>query len=502
MHIDPSAIREKALETVKRILMERPAEAEIILSQALKAFPDDYESRKLLSVVKQCQGEYDAAVPLIDWCVRQHPEDPDNHNNLALCLANMDRYEEAIVSLEKALELKPDRSVFMSNLALQFRQIGRHDRAIELFERALAVDKCPQIMCNLGGVYGEMKRYEESERCFKQALEMDPRFVPAHVDLAFTYHLQGRWDEGFAEYEWRFDYFKLLEFYKAAYDQNKRWDGKASLAGKTILLYGEQGLGDMIQFVRYCPLLKERGAAGVVVHCGSEVAGVLSRCTGVDETVVRDIIGKKEPLPDYDYQCSLMSLPHLLGVGVFNPGVYIIPKAQLDVRKSYPETFNIGISWAGSAAHPQDQVRSTYLRNFKGIADIPGVKLFNLQISPSERVYAHGRTVVNYTDGGECVPMVDMRPMITDFDDTATVISGLDLVICVDTALVHLAGAMGVPCWALLTYNPDWRWRADGFETEWYSSVRLFRQKKLREWQPVFTEVANHVRATLNLPNQ
>lgn len=417
------------------------------------------------------------------------PDDPHNYNTISICYVNQDRLDLSIQMLEKACELKPNDFLFKSNLALHYRMAGNFDKSVSLLCEAIeARPDDPQLWCHLGATYAERHMLDKAKECLQKAIVIKPEFLPAHVDLAFTYHLMGDWKSGFAEYEWRFDYFNLLQFYKAAYDQTKKWNGKDSLKGKSILLYGEQGLGDIIQFIRYARLLKERGAH-VIAHVPAELQSLVSKIDGVDEAIVCDIIVQKQSLPTYDCQCSLMSLPYLLGLDSIPKQKYIAAPNPIDVKTIYPDTFNIGISWAGSAAHPQDQVRSFHMKYFEGISKIPGVKLFNLQICPSKRVYGDGRTIIDFTEGGEVVQAVDAASTIRTFEDTANIIAGLDLVISVDTALVHLAGAMNVPCWVCIPYNPDWRWGIDGSTTDWYDSVKIFRQHRLRHWQPVFEKM-------------
>lgn len=486
---DAEKIISKALDTVKDILVTKPLHAELILQQLLKACPDHPEGVGLLGVLKHRLKQFDESIVLLEKAIQLNPNNADNYNNIALNYANLDQYDKAIEFLDRALELKPDSYLYINNLALQYRQIGRHDVALQLMDRALTIQNAPEIWCNKGGVYGEVKDLENSEQCFKKAIEIKSDLAAAHVDLAFSYHLRGDWKKGFEEYEWRFKHFPQLKYYLNAYDQTKRWNGQ-NLEDNTILLYGEQGLGDTIQFVRYCPYLKLLGAK-TIVHCPDILESVIKRCPGVDEVVVKNILTPGEndaPFPDYDYQCSLMSLPHLLNLDFIPNFEYIEPAVKFEL-KDYKDTFNVGISWMGSPAHPNDLARSTYLKYFRSLHDIPGVKLFNLQVNSGKRIYASGKKIIDYSEGCEDMRVVDMTPMIQTFEDSATILSGLDLVISVDTALVHLAGAMGVPCWVLVPYNPDWRWKLEGEETEWYNSLRLFRQSRPGDWEGVFKTV-------------
>lgn len=489
MELDTEKIINDALDKAQELMHEKPIFAEVILKQLLRCQPEHPLGLQLLGLVEHHLEKNAEAIEIIQLAIEVDPECAENHNNIALAYACLDQHHKAIEHLEKAVEMKPEQYLFRNNLALQYRQVGEYDRSIEMFRSALAIQNLPQIWNNLGGVYGEMHDLDNSELCFKTALELNPDFPPSHVDLAFCHHLRGNWQQGFEEYEWRFLYFPQLQFYIDAYDQSKKWHGTEILNGKTILLYGEQGLGDTIQFIRYVPKLKEMGAR-VLVHCPEVLDSIIARCEGVDGTMNRDIVtGRGDDFPDYDYQCSMISLPHLLKCVDVGKTPYVKPKVTLNSKEQYPDTFNIGISWAGSPAHPNDATRSIKLKYFKPLHDMAGIKLFNLQVDMRKRMYRHGVTNVDLTEGCDDFRIVDMTNMIQTFEDSATIISGLDLVISCDTALVHLAGAMGIPCWALIPYSPDWRWGLEGETTHWYDSVRLFRQNQRDDWEGVIQKV-------------
>jgi tetratricopeptide (TPR) repeat protein len=507
---DAERIVEDALVKAKDTLMSSPGKAEAILNQLLRCYPEHPLALQLLGICKQRQEKFDESIPLLTKAMGLDPLNPDNYNNLALGYANLDQTEEAIRYLEKAVDLRPQNHLYLNNLALQYRQVGEYDKAFHLFNDALKVSpNAVELWCNLGGVYGEMKQLDTSSSCFEHALNIDPECPAAHVDIAFCKHLQGKWKEGFEHYEWRFKHFKQLGYYLRAYDQTKLWDGQADLNGKRMLLYGEQGLGDMIQFARYVRHLKDRGSYNIV-HCANVVNDIMLRIEGVDEIVNRNIIMPNESIPppgtfpEYDYQCSLMSLPHILKNYEIDGKPYLKPKVTFNIKaqKKYAETFNVGLAWAGSPAHPNDELRSMKLKMFSEIASIPGVQLFNLQVNGSKRVYPQRKKVVDLAEGCDDMRLVDMTPMIQHFDDSATIITGLDLVISVDTALVHLAGALGVPCWVLVPFNPDWRWGIEGETTAWYDSLRLFRQDKRRDWTGVLENVRKELENAVVLSNQ
>jgi tetratricopeptide (TPR) repeat protein len=515
-------IMDEAVEKAGELLMNKPHIAEIILKQLLRCDPEHLAGLQLLGLCKHRIGENAEAVEIIKTALELDPTNADNWNNLGLAYGGMGNYEKSIEAIEKAVELKPEQFLFKNNLSLQYRAIGQYDKSIQIMKEAIEGCARSQLYLNLGGIYGEMKDLDKAEWAFRKALELDPEYPAAHVDMAFVHHLKGRWQEGFKEYEWRFWYYPQLKFYLNAYDNNKLWNGKDSLEGKRIIIYGEQGMGDVIQFSRYCKHLKDRGAY-VIVHCAESLESLIKRNEGVDEISTANIFAKGgEELPPYDYQVAMISLPYLLGFPELSGKPYIKPATTAFreyIAQNYGDSFNIGIVWAGSPAHPHDKKRSIPLKHFKRIHDMEGIKLFSLQIDVRKRQYGvtyrtmdsdkwntedvcsnkfqAEKGVVDYTEGIEDMKLVDMSPMIQSFDDTATILAGLDLVICCDTAVAHLAGAMGVPVWILIPYNPDWRWKIEGDTTEWYDSMRLFRQPKRDDWDSVFERVEKELHAHL-----
>jgi Tfp pilus assembly protein PilF len=504
---DAERIIEQAVEVAGKLVTNKPQSAELILKQLLKCDPEHEEALQLLGLANHRMGKNVEAVEIFQTAIELDPVNADNWNNIALAHGGLGQHEKAIECLEKAIQYNASQFLYLNNLALQYRACDRQEDAIATLNNALAIKVVPQVLINLGGVYGEVKDLDKAKECFEKALEVAPEYSPAHVDLAYTHCLKGDWAKGFAEYEWRFDYHPQLSHYRRNYLQDREWEGQ-SLEGKKILIYCEQGMGDAIQFVRFVPLLKQQGAY-VMLHCTERLHDLLERCEGVDQIVHRDIVNDKGPdFPEYDYQCAIMSLPHLLEMPPISGQPYIKPattKFWDHMEKEHGDTFNIGISWAGSAAHPNDERRSIPLKHFKLLESVEGVQLFSLQVDARKRkygwqTYAEGSEqlsnfqegnskVVDYTEDCDDMQIVDLTQMIQSYEDTATILAGLDLVICCDTSVLHLAGAMGVPCWGLLPFNPDWRWQIDGETTVWYDSVRLFRQVERNNWPEVFARV-------------
>lgn len=512
-------IMDKAIDVAGDYLTEKPQCSEVILKQLLKIDPEHLSGLQMLGLVKHRMGENAEAIEIIQTALDLDPTNADNWNNMALAYGAIGNHQKAIDCLKEALNYKPTHYLYMNNLALQYRSIDKHTNAIDCLKKAVELEQAPQMLVNLGGVYGEVLEIEKAIECFKLAAELMPDYSPAHVDLTFSYALQKKWKEAFAEYEWRFSYYPQLDYYKAEYDQDKRWNGE-SLEGKTILIYAEQGAGDGIQFIRYAKQLKELGAT-VYVHCAPCLNNLFERMETIDRVVNRDIVHSKGPeFPEYDYQCAIMSLPHLLQDFEISGEPYIEP-ATTAFRKhlvdEYGEdTFKIGVIWAGSPSHPNDKKRSIPLKHFKALQEVEGVQLFNLQVDTRKRIYGsqthpensanvtqfqETNQVIDYCKDAEDVKLIDLTSVIQDFEDTATVLAGLDLLICCDTAAMHLAGAIGTPVWGLLPYVPDWRWGLQGETSEWYDSLRLFRQNERDDWPELFERVRKELHETV-LQNQ
>lgn len=477
---------EKANATAfKMFQSERYQEAEVILNHILKVSPIDIQSLQLMGLVKHKLGKITDAITIFKKVIEVDPDNVENYNNLGLCYSQDGKFEDAIKMLKTALDLNPSCAYIYSNLGLQYRSMNNLDMAIEYFQNAIAIEENALTWVMLGGCYGEKHDLDEAERCFKRAIEINPDFANGHVDLANIYHLKGEWEKAWEEYEWRDKVFEQLQVWKNLYDPLKRWKGQP-LENKTIIVHGEQGIGDTIQFFRYIQYLK---GARVILHCSSRLSSIF------DEHV--DGICTKEPnemkiedLPTHDYHCSILSLPYLLKLKE-------VPPFQLKVKNSinldrYADSIKIGIVWAGNPQHPNDINRSCHLQYFREIHDMPNVKLFSLMKDIRPRIYRFNCNPIDLTDGTEDMKIVDMAPMMDTFADTAEIINSLDLVITVDTSVLHLAGSMGKPTWAILPWTSDWRW-GSAETTVWYPSVRIFRQPSKGDWKSVFSNIKKEI---------
>jgi tetratricopeptide (TPR) repeat protein len=337
---------------------------------------------------------------------------------------------------------------------------------------------------NLGVALGDLGLIEEAILCHRFSLELDPGFADAHFNLSLLLLGQGAYEEGWKEYEWRWRWSNCPEPRRRL--PCPRWQGQA-LAGKTIFVYGEQGFGDVLQFACLIERLPE---AGHVVFEVIEPLRSLIRETFESKHVsivarqkdVNRIDMKRRP----DFAIPLMSVPLQLGLGMAD-----LPLATNYLRASDAKAAlwrdrlgtasgtRIGIAWAGRPTHKNDRNRSIALNRLRPLFELPGLSWHGLQLAPQAA-----------EPSGLGLPIQDVSSELDDFTDTAAVIANLDLVITVDTAVAHLAAAMGKPTWVLLPFFADWRWLTGRSDSPWYPSVRLFRQQSLGDWEGVVAAVA------------
>ncbi len=313
------------------------------------------------------------------------------------------------------------------------------------------------------------------------SLRLEPQSRSMRYNRALTLLQAGRWEEGWKEYEYRWGRKKMPQRQFA----QPRWDG-SPLNGRTVLAWCEQGLGDAIQFVRFAGLLAEQGAR-VVLECPQKLVGLFSTCRGIER-----VVAERQELPPFDVQVPLMSLPGLLGVTPervpgSEPYLWAEP-GRVEAwrqRLGASEKVRVGIAWQGNPRFVWDRWRSAPLRAFAALAEVDGVELISLQQGPGSEQLAElrGRFAVTRLEG------LDRE----GFLDTAAVMKCLDLVVCVDTAAGHLAGALGVPVWLALAAVADWRWLREREDTPWYPGMRLWRQRQLGEWDETFAQIGKEL---------
>ena len=487
---DIKKLTQDANDAASRLYQEnRITEAEIILNQLMKVDDENIDCLELMGLVKHRQGKYDEAVTWFEKVLAKDDTRATTHNNLSLCYACLGEFDKSVPHAERAIEIDPTKSFFYVNLALQYKGQDQYEKAFALFDKSMELNSNDAgAWSNLGSTYGHDKRFEKAIECFDKAIALAPNLSSAYVDKGYALSLQGKFSEAWPFLHKRLEYFPPAEHFRRIFDFKKLWDGTQSLEGKRLVLWCEQGLGDMIQFSRYIKDLQDRGAY-VIVHCPGPIVKVF-QTNGWGNLVTEDA-AKVE----HDYHCSMIDVPMFLGLNDDQLGLrnYLKSSRQADLSQ-YDGMHKIGLVWAGNPRHPSDQKRSTKLSHFRGIHDIPNVKLFNLQKDLRMRAYANQSDPIDLTAGCEDMKIIDCSPFLEDFDDTAAILNELDLLISVDTSVLHIAASMGKPTWGLLHYNPDWRWCATGDKSVWYPSLRLFRQPERDNWDAVFDEVTKELK--------
>ncbi|WP_031482108.1 tetratricopeptide repeat protein [Maridesulfovibrio frigidus] len=419
------------------------------------------------------------------------------------------KYEEALNFYAMALSYAPDESVILSNIGVLLRSQGKFKASEECYRRALAIDpESPGCWTNLGNVLRRLGKLKEAAYCHRKAFKIDKEFIDAYYNLALVLQDMGKLDEsiknfdfclkakpgdarinwdkalallakgdfinGFEGYEYRWQRGELRE----RHFKQPLWDG-SPLNGKRILLYSEQGFGDTLHLCRYVSEVAKAGGK-VIFECQTELVSLLKGLNGLDK-----IVSSGDKLPEFDVQASLLSLPLIFKHEISTvPSAcpYITPPADSGFPVHVPPgtKYKVGIVWAGKATHKNDHNRSVSVENFFVFSRIPGVMLYSLQKG--------GPSIQR--DEFACGFLVrDLAAGCSDFADTAKVMKQLDLIITVDTSVAHLAGALGIPVFVALPYNPDWRWMRERPDSPWYPSMTLFRQQEPGNWDHVFNEM-------------
>ncbi len=451
---------------------------------ALQLKPDFAIGHNHLGAAYSKKRRWDDAAACYRQAIALLPAYPEAHSNLGDALRELGQLDEAAAHFREALRLRPDLAEPHAGLSLVLLQLGDLAGCQASCREALRLRSgagSSQLNLTLSIVSLLEGRQEESLAYCEAALEQEPDSPEAHKNRAIVWLLQGRYREGWPEYEWR---WKCPELPERPFKQ-PLWDG-GPLDGRTIMLHAEQGLGDTIQFVRYVRRVRQRGGR-VLVVCQKTLLPLLSQCEDIAQ-----LAAQGDPLPPFDVHAPLLSLP-----GIFGDTLETIP-AEVPYLRPDPRRFEqwrreldelpglrVGIAWQGSRSFYFDRLRSVPLAEFAPLAAVPGVTLVSLQKGfGSEQLAAlAGRFRV-----------VDLASRLDEssgpFVDTAAVMKSLDLVITSDTSIAHLAGALAVPVWVAIPFAPDWRWLLEREDSPWYPTMRLFRQTERGNWQIVFERIA------------
>lgn len=493
--------------------LNRRAEALESYERAIALKPDHVDSYYNRGVLLAALDRPGQALESYDRAIALKPDYAEAHNNRGIVLNGLERYAEAVASYERAIALKPDYARALNNRGAALGELNRFDEALQSYERALllapnyaeahnnrgialgALDRPTEALAsyeraialqpdyaeafyNRGNALRELHRYREAVESYERALALKPDYAAAHWNLADCRLMLGDFARGWQEYEWR---WKLQQRQHARRDfAQPLWVGAQPLDGRTILLHGEFGLGDTLQFCRYANEVAARGAK-VVLEVQPPLLPLLADLEGVLQTVPRGA-----PLPEFDFHCPLMSLPlafktDLSNVPVKIPYIRSNPSRVAAWQQTLPrkDKPRVGLVWSGSMSQRNDK-RSMALEEM-----LPLVGEWAQWLSLQKEVRESERALL--------AARADLRHVgddLNDFADTAAVIELIDVLVTVDTSVAHVAGALGKPVWILLPFNPhDWRWMLDREDSIWYPSARLFRQPAAGDWESVIRRV-------------
>jgi len=468
-------------------------EALAVLIKALELKSDLAETHNSLGIVFEKQGKRDDAIASFRRATMHKPDFAEAYNNVGINLGKQDNFNEALACLRKSLAVKPDYAEAHHSLGWLYQREGRLAEATAYYHRALALKPdYPDALINWAGILLRQGRPEEALSTCQKAVALQPNNADALFTRACLRLILADLEGGWADYEWRWQAKEASRVVRV----RPEWDG-SPLAGRTILLYAEQGLGDALQFIRYIPLVKQQGGK-ILALCPKPLMALLADIPGVDR-----LLAQGTDLPPYDVCAPLMSLPRLLGTILSTipadiPYLHADPVLVTQWRKRLSEYsgFKIGIVWHGNPRQAHNRERSAPLIAFSPLAQVKGVRLFSLQKGPG---------TAQLQQANVRLPIVDLDGQLDvatgPFLDTAAVMKNLDLVISVDTAACHLAGALGVPVWLALSRAPDWRWFLDREDSPWYPTARLFRQNVFGNWDDVFQRMALEVERNLGSKN-
>lgn len=514
--LEPKDVRVHTLLGKALAAMDRRDDARIVFRQALALDPDHGEALLEMGLLYLGEGDAEVAEVYLRRAVELFPDRVEPQIALGESLRKLGNLGEAETCYLHALNLAPDSAVAHNNLGAVLKEQGRLREATEEFERACRLDpSLPLAALNFGAALFESDNRIEALRWYRKALEADPQYVDAHLNLGYALenlgetgealkcyesalaidpeHVDlhwnqgllnlklGRYPEGWIDYEWRWKKQELKrpqELFPRPW-----WDG-SQLEGQGILLFAEQGFGDAIQFVRYTAKVATEMGGRVVLDCQPELRALFQGAPGV----VRVLQGDDE-IPGYPVRFPLMSLPWLLKTEVATiPSAVPYLRAPRDRAavwaerlKNEPGSLRVGLVWASNPKASYAKSKSVPLDLLGALGQIAGVRFYSLQKGPPEA-------------DRPPLEMLDFMNDVEDFADTAALIEQLDLVVAVDTAVAHLAGALGKPVWILLSHAADWRWLTDRMDSPWYPTMRLFRQPTASDWGSVVDGVALELR--------
>lgn len=486
-------LHDKLLKKARSLhLSGKYVDAELLYRQILEKEPDHPDANNLMGVLANSVGKNDFAKLYLKKAIELMPNHSGCYVNMGNVYQSEKEYTKSMIWYKMAIELNAKNRTAYNNLGVAYLHTGQLEDALTVIEKAIAIaPDYADAHLNYGEVLKNMGNYNAAVNAFNKAIFLCENNVEAHWNRSLALLTMGDFLNGWPGYEWRWQRPKTV---KRNFLSGKRWQGE-DLRGKTLFVFEEQGFGDTLQFIRYLPMLGQAGANVIL-----EVRPALVRLVCSNPVYSRLCVRLQGADPQFtdhfDFHVPLMSLP-----GLFKTQIETIPangpylKADPELvriwkhRISRHQTFKVGLVWAGSPDHVNDNNRSIPLQLFTKLGQIEGVSYYSIQ---KEK---HGK----WTDAQSMnLFETDFGPRISDFADTAAIIENMDLLICVDTSVVHLGGAMGKPVWVLVPFAPDFRWMLDRKDSPWYPGMRLFRQSAVDDWPTVIDEVHNTLVEKIN----
>jgi tetratricopeptide (TPR) repeat protein len=469
-----SAYQENDFETALKLVLE---------AIKIDSKPEYYNT---FGVILSEAGNEQGAIKAYRKAIELNNDYASAYCNLGNCLQKQNKYAESIEYYEQAISISPDYPDAYNGLAVSLYRLGNYDDAIKNCRKAIELkEDYAQAYNTLAAVLEMLQMYDEAIECYNKTVEYAPDYVEAYCSRGILHLRHGQFAKGWDDYQWRLKTEKV----KGTLQYDKPWWQGEDFQGKTLLVQSEQGFGDSMQFVRYLPMVKDRGGT-VILAEKSELIDLFRNLEGIDDIV--DIRQLATGGVKYDLYAPLLNLPCIFNTDIDSIPARI-PYLFADESKVThwrgtigTDAFNVGIVWAGDPIHTNDHNRSCTIDNFTGLAKLENVKIFSLQKGPQ---------LDQIKDWPSDIEQIgDLGQKFNDFSDTAAAIENMDLIISVDTSVIHLAGAMGKTAWLVIPYESDWRWMLNRQDSPWYSTVRIFRQIQPGDWDDVFQRVAEQLK--------
>jgi tetratricopeptide (TPR) repeat protein len=461
------------------------------MQQAVDLAPNDPQMMLNMGGLLAQLEKFDRSAEWLEKCLARQPDLLPALANLAGVRTGQKRFEDSIALCRRILELAPHEIDVVGTMTEAMMNLGQFEEAIAESQKALAIQPRAALLQSLSNAYARTGRPELGLAEIEKAIALEPQNPILHFNKSIILLLMGRMQEAWPEYEWRWQHPRMVGRNRAF--NAPQWDGRP-LNGARILLHAEQGMGDTIFFGRYASLIaKERG--------GKPILWVQNSIVDVARTIegVFDVIGERGPVPPFDTHLAVMSLPR-----IFNTSLETVPNKVPYIRTNpersaywkqelakYTRKFKVGLVWYGGDFQPENFLRSNSLAAYAPLAEVPNVTFFGLQKGPAE-------VQANNPPAG--MDFVNLGPYLKDFVETSAILENLDLLISIDTSVIHFAGALAKPVWMLLAYSPGHMWMLNRPDTPWYPTIRIFRQPAFKDWATPVNQVKVELDKLVNGP--